>query len=486
MSNYTPSLSIIKTPILGSAYTARSVNAACNRMVNLYPEIVPEGGKEAAFLTRCPGLTLKGNAGDGPIRGEWGFGGYAYIVSGDELYKMSSDYTSVLLGRVSGSGPVSMADNGTQLFISCNPEAFIYNASTNVYAQITDIDFPGSVTVAYLKGNFIFNEPDSQKLWSTKLLDGTSIDPLAFSSTETSPDLLSSVFVNHQELWGFGTNSTEIWYNSGNTDFPLSPIEGAFIELGIDAPYSVAQLDNTVFWLGGDNRGRGIVYRASGYRGERVSTHAIEWQIQSYGDISDAIAYSYQQEGHSFYVLTFPTVGKTWVYDVSTTSWHERQGFDNGLFVRQRPNSQLVFNNEILLGDYENGNIYAYDLDNYTDNGDAVKWLRSWRAFKTGGNNLKRSAHHSLQLDIETGVGLSSGQGSDPQVMLRWSDDGGHTWSAENWRSMGEIGAYSTRVIWRRLGMTIKIRDRVYEVSGTDPVKVTIMGAELGATGTYS
>jgi hypothetical protein len=168
--------------------------------------------------------------------------------------------------------------------------------------------------------------------------------------------------------------------------------------------------------------------------------------------------------------------------------------------------------------------LYAYDLDVYADNGAPQKWLRSWRPIPSGQNNLRRTAQHSLQMDCETGVGINAGgtqtdsttayfvassslngdqnpvitssgdyltfdmavipattgiQGSDPEAMLRWSDDGGHTWSNEHWSKMGAIGQYGRRVFWRRLGMTMKLRDRVYEVSGTDPVKIAIVGAEL-------
>jgi hypothetical protein len=238
-------------------------------------------------------------------------------------------------------------------------------------------------------------------------------------------------------------------------------------------------MDNGLFWLGRDRRGQGIVYRANGYQGQRISTHAVEWQIQQYGDMSDAIAYTYQQDGHSFYVLIFPTANTTWVYDAATQAWHERAGFVDGAFTRHRSNCQMAFNNEIVVGDFENGNIYAFDLDVYADNGQIQKWLRTWRALPTGQNNLKRTAHHSLQLDCETGVGLNLGQGSYPEAMLRWSDDGGHTWSNEHWSPLGRIGAYGHRTFWRRLGMTLKLRDRVSELSMTDPVKVAIMGAEL-------
>lgn len=456
-------------------------------MINLFPEIVAEGGKEAAFLQRAPGLNLQTTVGTGPIRGLWTFGDYAYVVSGSQLYKLDSSYNATLIGSVAGTTSlVSMADNGTQLFIVCDGPSYIYNAVTNAFGQITDADFPGATTVCYLDGYFVFNEPNSQRIWVTSLLDGTSIDPLDFASAEGSPDGVVAVVSNFRELWVFGTNSVEVWYDSGNADFPLSRIQGAFNELGCASPHCIAKMDNSIFWLGQDARGKGMVYKANGYQGQRISTHAVEWQIQQYANISDAIAYTYQQDGHSFYVLTFPSANTTWVYDVSTGAWHERAGFDNGAFTRHRSNCQVFFNGENLVGDYENGNVYAFDLEDYSDNGGIQRWLRSWRALSTGQNNLKRAAHHSLQLDCESGVGLNSGQGDDPQVALRWSDDGGHTWSNEHWVSIGKIGEYGRRVLWRRLGMTQKLRDRVYEISGTDPVKIYIMGAELIASPTAS
>jgi hypothetical protein len=476
------------SPILGSSYVARSVNAADNRMVNLFPEIVPEAGKEPAFLSRCPGLKRKSTIGSGPIRGLWKVNDIMYAVSGNTFYKVETYGRTRLkgtaIGTVTGSGPVSMSDNGTQVFIACNPDGFIYNTNTQVFAQITDPDFAGAVTVGYIDGYFVFNEPNSSKFWVTSLLDGTSVDPLAFASAEGDPDNLVSLIVDHREVWLFGTNSVEVWYDAGTANFPLQRIQGAFNELGCVAPYSVAKMDNSVFWLGADARGRGIVYRTNGYKGQRISTHAIEWQIQQYSDMSDALAYTYQQDGHTFYVLIFPTANATWVYDAATQSWHERAGWENNEFVRHRSNCQVSYNNEIIVGDYDNGNLYAFDLEDYADNGDIQKWLRSWRALPTGTNDLKRTSQHSLQIDCEAGVGINDGQGSDPQMILRWSDDGGHTWSNEHWMSMGKIGEYYRRAFARRMGMTLKLRDRVYELSGTDPVKITIMGAQLNVTPT--
>jgi hypothetical protein len=609
---------------------ARSVNAADSRMVNLFPEVVPDGGKEPAFLQRCPGLRLVATVGDGPIRGMWKFGDFLYVASGGKLYRADGNFAVTELGLINGSGPVSMSDNGTQLFVACNPDAFIYNSSTGVFAQITDVDFPGAVTVGYLDGYFVFNEPDSQRFWVTSLNDGTQVDPLDFASAEGNPDNIVSLMVDHREVWLFGNNTIEVWYNAGAADFPLERIQGAFMETGCLAPYSVAKLDNSVFWLGSDARGNGIVYRNNGYNAQRVSTHAVEWQIQQYNVLNDAIGYSYQQDGHSFYVLTFPTANATWVFDVATGAWHERAYWDGVQYRRHRSNCQANYAGQVLVGDWENGRIYVFDPDVYDDNKNVQRWLRSWRALPTGQNNLKRTAHHILQLDCESGaiknqtltnqtapfqstngwttnssdttlsvssgillledaaanqssiyadfvvqttpgvpiqvqfrfiidpdnaansnggvrigsvanggnyldfsvfadpsVPVDSGNQSfsitpittethitfrnatfklfgptadmqilqlvayentffniDPRVMLRWSDDGGHTWSNEHWASMGKLGEYGKRVIWRRLGMTTKLRDRVYEISGTDPVKIAIMGAELTATPT--
>lgn len=381
-------------------------------MVNLFPEATPEAGKTVGFLNRAPGQRLLATVGTGPLRGMWQYGGAGYAVSGRGLYKLDTSWNSTYLGEVSGSGPVSMADNGTQLFVACNPEGFIYNATTSVFQQITDPDFAGAATVGYLDGYFVFNQPDTETVWVTSLLDGTAIDPLDFASAEGSPDLLAAIAVDHREAWMFGTTSIEVWYDSGGLDFPLTRIQGAYNEIGLAAQYSVAKLDNGLFWLGADARGQGIVYRSNGYTGVRISTHAVEFAIQNYGTISDAFAYSYQQEGHAFYVLTFPTASATWVYDVATGAWHERAYWTGDTFIRHRSNCQMSFANVIAVGDYENGNIYALDLNVHDDNGQVQKWLRSWRALPSGHNDLKRTAHHSLQLDCETGVGLTSGQGA--------------------------------------------------------------------------
>jgi len=470
----------MKSPILGQAYTARSANAAADRLINLYAEVVASGGKEAAYLTRTPGTRLLRLVAAGKkCRGMWNFGGKGYAVFGNLLYSFGSDWVCTQLGYIYGHDPVQMVDNGYQLFVAAGGRGYIYNATTAVFAEITDYDFPGADTVAYLDGYFIFNEPDSQRFFISSPLDGTAIDALDYASAEGFSDNLVAVAVDHRELWLFGESSVEVWYNSGDATFPITRISGAFIETGCQARLSIAKIDNALFWLGSDRRGSGMIYRANGYSPVRVSTHAVEYAIQGYETTSDARAYTYQQEGHSFYVINFPTAGKTWCYDASTGMWHERAGFAAGEFANHSVVCAMNFAGEIVCGDND-GNLLAYDLDVFTDNSNPIKWLRAWRMTPTGQNNMKRSIWRRLELDCEAGVG-NSGDTEAPQIMLRTSDDGGHTWIGERWASMGKIGEHYKRVFWTRLGATLKRRDRVAEISGTDPVKIAIIGAEVDA-----
>lgn len=511
----------MQSPILDGTYTARSVNAAASRLMNMYPEATQQG-QTTGFLQRAPGLLLLNTIGTGPIRGLWTFSDRAsiYVVSGTELYRVTTATgLATKIGDVTGTGRVGMSDNGIQLMITCNPDGFIYNQNTATFSQITDPDFPGAVQVAYIDGYFVFNEPNSSRAWVCALLDGLSVDPLDFASIDGNPDGLTALIVDHLEAWFFGPNSAEPWYDAGLQSFPLARVQGALQEVGIAAPWSLAKMDNTIWWLGQDNRGQGVVYKAGGggYTAVRVSTHAVEWQIQSYARIDDATAYTYQQDGHTFYVLTFPSANATWVFDAATNLWHERGEWDGTRYLRHRSNCQCAYDGQIIVGDYENGNIYAFDLEEYSDNGATQRWLRAWRALAPGTNELKRQAHHSLQIALEAGVGLSglctdpldtilitedglydittedgydllvtaaTVVGACPKIMLRWSDDGGHTWSNYHATEIGSVGAYGTRAIFRRLGMAVKLRDRVYEVSGTDPVKIAITGAFLDVTPT--
>ncbi len=490
----------MKSPILGAAYVARSINAADNRLVNMYPESTPDGGKTAAYFQRVPGISgIFPLGGTGSVRGMWVVKGVLYAVVGTRFISLTGIGTSIVTpttisSSISGTGPVSMVDNGIQIFIAANPDGYIYNINTTAFAKIGDPDFPGAVTVGYINGYFVFNEPNSQRVWVTELFDGTSVDPLSFASAEASPDNVVSLIVDHKEIWIFGNNSTEVWYDAGQPDYPLAPIQGAFLETGCAAPYSVAKMDNSVFWLAADARGYGMVYRARGYQPQRISTHAIEYAIQTYSTISDAIAYTYQQDGHLFYVLTFPTANVTWVYDAATNMWHQRGYISSttGELNRHTPTCIAALGTRVYVGHDTEPEIGYYDFSYFNNeftNARRQVWLRSWRALPSGENTLKRTAQHTLQLDCEAGtssvaVVSTTGASSEMLASLRWSDDGGHTWSNLHTVSMGYEGQTGQRVIWRRLGMTTKLRDRVYEVSGSGFGNVAIMGAELLASGT--
>jgi hypothetical protein len=366
-------------------------------MVNLFPEIVPEGGKEPAFLQRAPGTTdtgliaaaIYGVTGMHQVVTDSGLNLLYFVRSNGFVYRSVNGAAPTYIGAIGGSAayPVTMADNGEEIFIAPtkapnNSNGWVVNIQTGVLTQVAGAAFApdniGCGTVTYLDGYFVFNEPYTQRIYITGLFDGLTINPLAFATAEASPDATIAVTSINGELLIFGRNTMEWWSNVGATPFPFAPIQGAYTEVGCVAPNSIAKLDNSIFWLGQDNRGQGVVYRTNGYRAERVSTHAVEWQIQRYSDLSDAIAYTYQQDGHAFYVVTFPTGNATWVYDIATQAWHERGAWNGSTYDRHPSNCQAFYQGETLVGSTD-GAIYKLDPDEYTLNGNdtAARWARS-------------------------------------------------------------------------------------------------------------
>ena len=377
-----------------------------------------------------------------------------------------------------GTTQVSMASNGSVvMMVNSGPEGYIINPTANTVTVITDPDFVGATRVEFIDGYFMFNKLGTGQFQITQLY-GTDIDSLDFATAEGAPDNIVSILVDHREVWLFGETTTEIYYNSGNADFPFERIQGAFIEHGCAAAFSVCKLDNSVFWLAIDERGKGMVYRALGYEPTRVSTHAIEYAISQMATIDDAVAYAYQQEGHSFYQLTFPSAQQTWVFDASTNMWHERAWRDpsDNSMKRHRSNCQMQFGGQTIVGDFENGKLYVLDMETFSDDGDPIPRIRACPHIS---NDYKWLFFSALQIDMQTGVGLANGQGDNPQAMLQWSDDGGHVYGNEHWASFGRIGERRTRVRWRRLGRS---RDRVFKLTITDPVRVVIVGASLDYT----
>lgn len=414
-------------------------------------------------------------------------------------------------GGTAGSGTVTAISGGVATAISLNGTGTGYSDASGVITDanspslgagltitvtvlagdtvrpITDDVFLGATTCGFIDGYIVFNQPNSQIFWIT-LIYSTVIDPLGFASAEGNPDNLLSLLVDHREIWLFGDVSTEVWYDSGNANFPFSFIQGAYISHGIAAPFSAQRLDNTTFWLGNDEFGRGIVWRANGYAPVRISNFAMEQAIQRYPTITDATAWTYQQDGHSFYVLDFPSGDATWVYDAATGTWHERAYLgtltvNDGQFHRGRPNTHTFAFGKHLVGDWETGYLYALSPSVFDDDTREVKRLRRAPFINS---EHKRIFFSQFELDMEVGMGNPGGgpAPADPQISLRWSDDGGYTWSSYLTVSMGRSGAYRTRVIWRRLGQA---RQRVFEVStGQFGTNLCMYAAYIELQGTNS
>jgi hypothetical protein len=465
---------------IGPSYTSQSVNVDCQRTVNLYPEINALGtGKEreVAALMPTPGLRLLFTLVSSPIRGMFtASNGEFYIVADRKLYSVSAQYEAVEIGTLNTStGRVSIADNGTYLFIVDGTYGYTWNMETDTFAVVTDPAFPGASQVAFIDGYFVFVKAGSPQFFISGLNDVT-FDALDVATAEGDPDTLVGLTVSNQNLFLFGSRSTEVYYDSGDADFPFTRMQGAVLDFGCIAPHSIARIGGSIFWLGGDSHGSGIVYQMAGVQSKRVSTSAIEAVIRGLttDERAEATAYTYQQGGHMYYCLNIPSTNSTWVYDMTTEFWHERQYLGLWHLERHRAEFHVVAHGLNVVADYETGDVYALDPDVYTDNGNSIPRIRT-APHITKGLTLLR--HNSFLLDMETGVGDGSlGQGGDPQVMLSYSDDGGHTWSPERTASAGAMGERKKRVKVRRLGMS---RDRVYQVKITDPVKVVLIGAEL-------
>lgn len=467
---------------IGPAYTLRSVNLDCQRCVNLYPEInelQTAADGEIGALVSTPGLKLLGTCGNGPIRCIYvSSTGGLVIVSGSEIYKASSSWVFMKLGNLNTStGPISAADNGSQIILVDGRYGYIVTLSTGAFAQITSPNFPGADTVTYQDGYFICNNPGTGQFFLSALYDGFTWDALDFASAEGSPDNVVAVLSNQRQLWVAGATTMEVWWNSGQT-FPFSRIDGAFIEYGCAAPQTLKKYGNSVIWVGSGVNANGCVFMAQGFIPKRISNHGVEFAIQSYGDLSTTTAYVYQDKGHVFYALNFPNADRTWVYDLVTGQWHERcyLGSD-GNFQRHRGECYAFGFDTHVMGDYSSGNIYALDDATYSDNGNPKKWMRRAPHLQDSG---KRVFYAKAQLFARVGSGLESGASNavSPVCELRYSDDYGHTWSNAKASSLGVAGQYTARVIWRQLGSS---RQRVFEVSGSDPVEIAVLGLDLDA-----
>ena len=452
------------------AYQSKSLPLSAQRMVNIYAESEPPDAKSQIALFGAPGLTNFATCGAGPIRGFRVMGGMLYVVAGPTLYSVTSAGVGTALGgAISGTGVVSMSDNGTQIIIVNGAFGYVYSA-TSGFQIITSPNFHASSSVTFFDNYFVLAWDGTNKFFISGTLDGTSYDGLDFASAEVSSDYVVAVVNQQENLLVFGQTTIETWYDAGTVNFPFQRIDGGTIERGCAAALTPVKEDNSVFFLGDDC----VFYRLDGTIPRRISTHAIEDAWQRYTLVSDAFTFSYTFEGHKFIVLTFPTANATWVYDISTSLWHERDSRDanNNNFGRWRGNCGISAYNKILIGDAYSGQIGYIDGTLNTEFGNT---MRAEMISPVINNDRRRIFMSRFELDIEQGVGNTVDPGENPQILLSWSDDGGRIFRAPQlWHGMGRKGAYSTRVFWTRLGQA---RNRVLKVTISDPVRRNIIAA---------
>jgi hypothetical protein len=469
----------------GGFYKAKWVGAACQRCLNLYPEANPQDAQSPVQVThyQTPGLV---RLADGFETDEQVYAtrltytatnGDLYEVVGQNVYYVSSAYSRTSIGTIPlGTNPCSMADNGLiGVLVDGTPNGWYINLTTRVMTAIVDEAFYGADRVDYVDTFFTFNRPHTNQWYiSPSEWDGLeAFDPLDIAAKVGTADDIASQLVNHREVWLFGNQKgTEVWYNSGAADFAFERLPGVFINHGCAAKYSVQRIDTSVFWLSRDEQGQGIVLEGVNYEGKRISTHAIEQAISQYETIEDATSFTYQQEGHSFYVLTFPTADKTWAFDLATRLWHERAWIDeNGCEHRIRSNTAAFAYGVVVTGDWEDGRLYKFDLNTFTDDGDPI--VRR-RGFPHQINDSKRVFYLNFIADVQVASGLGQLDVDEPQINLRYSDTRGESWGNPVRGGIGSTGQYIRSVQFNQLGMA---RDRVFELFWSAPQAVALNGA---------
>jgi hypothetical protein len=463
-------------PLFGLGQEGKSPVVTAQRHLNLYAEMTPGSEKGQFALYGTPGLALFTSFGSTPVRGGLAYGDYIYYVHRGTFWQVDNSGAKVSRGTIgTTSGRVEMACNGQQVGIVDGDNMYCYTIATHAFAIVSSGLFADPIGITYQDGRFIVCFADSGQFQISALYDGTTFDALDFATAESSPDNLLRVMADHGEIVMCGDSTVEFWGNSGGQDFPYSNIRGATLEFGLAAPWSLVKYNDSLAGLFRNRMGQVQVMMMAGHALQKLSTPEIDSLINSYGVVSDATAYAYMLGGHPMFQLNFPSADKSWLYDATTQLWSSLEsGLSGG---RHRGEIHLDFLNKPRVTDYESGNVYTIDPDTYTDNGLPIPREIITRHMM---QNFKRQSISSLQVDMETGVGLVSGQGDNPQVMLQISKDNGRTWGNELWRPMGKIGQYYSRVVWRRLGMAY---DWVFKLRITDPVKVVLCSASIETSG---
>lgn len=481
---------------VGPAYEAANPRQDSQKLINWFVEVDrnPQA-KTALGLLGVPGLIDLGQSTyTGEVRVGWVLPGgtSAIVVVGNKALRMvvstppsattRPTFSWTLIGTLATStGQVKIRDNGASHIVAIVDGTYLYsyNTSSGAFTQSTDAAWLGSGVVAEIDGWFIFAQPGTQKFFTSPLYwNGTSaFDASYYALKDNYHDNLVTLIEQNRELWLIGEESTEVWYNAGGQYFPFSRLQGTTQQIGCAAAQSVARHGAGLIWLARSERGESTVVMTQGYQVTPISNPALSYALNQYPVISDAFGYTYIEEGHEFYCLTFPGADVTWVYDLTTGMWHQRASFDStaGVFHRQRANCLFNFQGMHIAGDYTTGQLYWQTRTAFDDAGQPLVCVRR-APHLWDGSDRNRIRHNRLQIEFSAGKARSTGQGSDPQAMLRWSNDGAQTFGNEHWASIGKIGETQNRCIWRRLGLA---RDRVYEVRFSDPVNRDIVGASL-------
>lgn len=477
--------------ICGPAYRHAALKVNNQRCVNLFTMTAGPDGRGKTPLLPTAGLELLIDLGDDyPIRSLYTAGGFVYAVGANTVFKLTVDNnaetaTSATIGTLSSSeGPVSVASNPTQIIWTDETEGRLYTPGIPAFAAISDADFiDTSGQVVFIDSYFITNELDSGRIHFSSQNDGTGWDASEVATAESNTDDIVGLGVAKGELWVFGKESTEIWYNAANASgAPFSPRAGLEMRVGCGAKQSIVLMNDTLIWL--DNRGF-IVQSSvssfirntnSGYDIVPITDEAITTEILGYSRRDDAIGMSYNYRGHLMYQITFPTAQKTWVYDSMTKSWHERSYYNSETEEQEYHLGQFYaqFEQLHLMAGIRDGKIYLVKPTYYDDNGVAIRRIR------TTAPQYDKDGFRSASVDmLEVGIDIGDSTVSDPRIGLRYSHDGGRTWSDQMDRSMGAVGEYDKRVTWNRLGSG---REWVFEFTIVEPMPFTIIDAAVNVS----
>lgn len=470
----------MKVELVTGAYESRSLLAEAQRCVNLYAEKNPPDSPFPYTYYPTPGLTLRATAtpthGSGWRALHVAGDGSCYGVCGSSVYSISSAFVLKKLGDISSqSGHVAMNDNGQSVVIvDGSSGGWQITLSSQVFAPIASSGFQGGTSVGIVDGIFVLNVPNSRQ-WYVSNSNEVTFDATLFATKSGAPDLLAAIGVSKRYVYLIGAQTVEVWFDGGDFPFPFDRLPGVFMQWGCVAPASVAQMDGSLYWLAQSPQGKALVVRTEGFNAAQISTFALNDAMQNYPDLADATGFTWQLDGHLFYVLSFPTSDVTWQYDLSTQQWNELASIDNnGVLHRSRANCHAAFAGASVVGDFENGNLYTWDRDVYTDNGQPIPRIRSFPHGVDDSSNRIRYQEFIANMEVGNGIGA----GAPVPVFLRYSDTRGKSWGNYVQRTLGLEGEYLTSVQWRRLGVA---RDRVFEISWSAPVKTALLGAWVDA-----